>query len=114
LPTRFKYKKVQPSSYGLTVDEIFETPDKELNKKASVKKMAPYKHEKSELPPVEGKKRFQFVKTTHVPSENRLKYVKKNIKIANSMTKERIAAYGLDKAVSKKKSFKKKPKKIEK
>ena len=99
LPTRFKYAKVPASSYGMTVDEILENPDKELNKKVGLKRLSAYKHEKTaDWVFGDSKKRLSFKKpNTTVSSQNKLKYVRKKYKFANSMTSERIAAYGLDK-----------------
>uniref|UniRef100_A0A0A9G6M3 Kri1-like C-terminal domain-containing protein n=1 Tax=Arundo donax TaxID=35708 RepID=A0A0A9G6M3_ARUDO len=41
LKTRFKYKKVQPNSFGLIAQEILESEDKDLNQYVSMKKLAP-------------------------------------------------------------------------
>lgn len=43
IPCRFKYQRVEPSSYGLTVDEILAADDSQLNSYFSLKKMAPYR-----------------------------------------------------------------------
>ena len=42
LKTRFKYRQVEPDTFGLTMEEIFELDDKDLNRRASLKKLAPY------------------------------------------------------------------------
>ena len=43
LPTRFKYRKVAPQSYGLTPVEILLADDADLNAHVSLKKLAPYR-----------------------------------------------------------------------
>ncbi|OEL30076.1 hypothetical protein BAE44_0008906 [Dichanthelium oligosanthes] len=42
LKTRFKYKKVNPNSFGLSTYEILASDDKDLNQYVSMKKIAPY------------------------------------------------------------------------
>lgn len=42
IPCRFKYQRVEPSSYGLSIDEILAADDSQLNSYFSLKKMAPY------------------------------------------------------------------------
>eukprot|EP00466_Bigelowiella_natans_P003513 jgi/Bigna1/73229/fgenesh1_pg.23_\ len=44
IPTRFRYKKVEPLDFGMTVKEILETPDKVLRQRVSMKHLAPYKN----------------------------------------------------------------------
>ncbi|KAF8821900.1 zinc finger, zz type domain-containing protein [Cardiosporidium cionae] len=43
LPTRFKYEKVAPNSFGLTTEDILTRNDAELNAYLSLKKIAPYR-----------------------------------------------------------------------
>lgn len=45
LPTRFKYKKVKPVSYGLSAVEILMADEADLNAHVSLKKLAPYREE---------------------------------------------------------------------
>lgn len=44
IPCRFKYRQVKPKTYGLDVDTILSLPDSELNRRVSLKKLAPYRH----------------------------------------------------------------------
>jgi protein KRI1 len=39
---RFHYRAVQPSGHGLSLEEILNKPDKELNQRSSFKQLAPY------------------------------------------------------------------------
>ncbi|KAF8802648.1 Krr1-domain-containing protein, partial [Phlegmacium glaucopus] len=48
LPTRFRYVPVQPQNYALTPVEILLATDQELNEYVSVKKYAPYRHDKGD------------------------------------------------------------------
>ncbi|KAL6754712.1 hypothetical protein V8C86DRAFT_312002 [Haematococcus lacustris] len=45
IKTRFKYKEVPASSFGLNVDEILAHDDKELNQVAGLKRLAPYRED---------------------------------------------------------------------
>ena len=43
MPTRFKYRQVEPNNYGLTTEEILFARDTTLKQFVSLKKMAPYR-----------------------------------------------------------------------
>eukprot|EP00439_Symbiodinium_sp_Y106_P006736 s411_g1.t1 len=45
LPTRFKYRKVQPKDYGIPAHVILSKTGKELNRMVSIKKLRPYREE---------------------------------------------------------------------
>ena len=45
MPTRFKYRQVEPNRYGLTTEEILFARDTTLKQFVSLKKMAPYRED---------------------------------------------------------------------
>lgn len=52
IPTRFRYKEVEPETYGLTVEEILMMDDKELNQVVGLKRVAaPYREGERRLRP---------------------------------------------------------------
>lgn len=50
LPTRFKYKKIKPNTFGIRTDDVLSMDDKELNQLVSLKKLAPYRTEEWQVP----------------------------------------------------------------
>merc|ERR1712159_116155 len=45
IPTRFKYREVEPESYGLTTEDILLADDEDLNQYVSLKKLATYRND---------------------------------------------------------------------
>eukprot|EP01122_Echinamoeba_exundans_P013648 TRINITY_DN5998_c0_g1_i1.p1 TRINITY_DN5998_c0_g1~~TRINITY_DN5998_c0_g1_i1.p1 ORF type:complete len:670 (+),score=253.21 TRINITY_DN5998_c0_g1_i1:22-2010(+) len=43
MPVRFKYRKVAPNTFGMSIDEIVTADESELNSRVSLKKLAPYR-----------------------------------------------------------------------
>lgn len=58
MPTRFKYKQVNPNNYGLTTEEILFCRDSTLKQFVSLKKLAPYQEEGEYV--VNSRKRRRF------------------------------------------------------
>jgi protein KRI1 len=59
MPTRFKYRKVQPNRYGLTPEEILYARDTTLKQFVSLKRMAPYDEGGEYVPGTKKRKRFR-------------------------------------------------------
>mmetsp|Transcript_16904 Transcript_16904/g.20643 ORF Transcript_16904/g.20643 Transcript_16904/m.20643 type:complete len:596 (-) Transcript_16904:443-2230(-) len=59
MPTRFKYREVVPSRYGLTPEEILFSRDTTLKQFVSLKRMAPYDEEGEYMPGTKKRKRFR-------------------------------------------------------
>lgn len=59
MPTRFKYRKVEPNRYGLTPEEILYARDTTLKQFVSLKRMAPYDEGGEYVPGTKKRKRFR-------------------------------------------------------
>ncbi|KAG2432858.1 hypothetical protein HXX76_008591 [Chlamydomonas incerta] len=51
IKTRFRYKPVDPSTFGLSVDDILRLDDRSLNQVVGIKRLAPYREEATKLRP---------------------------------------------------------------
>eukprot|EP00198_Chlamydomonas_reinhardtii_P001016 XP_001690351.1 predicted protein [Chlamydomonas reinhardtii] len=51
IKTRFRYKPVDPSTFGLSVDDILRLDDKSLNQVVGIKRLAPYREDATKLRP---------------------------------------------------------------
>jgi protein KRI1 len=49
MPCRFKYRQVQPESFGLDIDDLLLANDTELNHYVSLKKLAPYRDSRKSI-----------------------------------------------------------------
>lgn len=100
MPTRFKYKTVEPSYYGLDVLDILSREDRELNQVVSIKKLAPYREDK------ESSRKYKKV-LWNMEKEEERKHREGNSKSAGKSSKrdngkqgtkgegERMASYGV-------------------
>lgn len=79
MPTRFKYRKVQPNRYGLTPEEILFARDTSLKQYVSLKKMAPYIEDGEYVPGAKKRRRFRDMSRQEIEEEMQ-KYASKNVK----------------------------------
>ncbi|XP_047370842.1 protein KRI1 homolog [Vespa velutina] len=97
LPCRFKYRKVVPNDYGLTVEEILTADDKELNKWCSLKKALQYKPEHVEQTHVKEYQRKaqnealkrKILKSLYAPEEPEISNESDETKTNETKTKRR-------------------------
>jgi len=90
MPTRFKYKKVEPNNYGLSSIEVLTARDSTLKQFVSLKKMAPYRDEENNgeyyggvdgrmrpegeyVPGTKKRKRFREMAKADILEDNRMK-----------------------------------------
>ncbi|KAG7355601.1 KRI1-like family protein [Nitzschia inconspicua] len=89
MPTRFKYREVEPNDYGLTTQEILFARDSTLKQFVSLKKMAPY-NENGEFH-VGSKKRRKFREQLKQDLEEEMAQEEKSkeiTKVENNMVEE--------------------------
>ena len=71
MPTRFKYRRVEKNSYGLTTEEILYARDSTLKQFVSLKKMAPYREEGEHFVGSRKRRRFrEMLKSEIVEQED--------------------------------------------
>ncbi|XP_021726003.1 protein kri1-like [Chenopodium quinoa] len=61
LKTRFKYREVKPSKYGLTAADILMLDEQELNQYVSLKKLATYREKEWKVPQIQKKMFFEKI-----------------------------------------------------
>mmetsp|Transcript_4723 Transcript_4723/g.9032 ORF Transcript_4723/g.9032 Transcript_4723/m.9032 type:complete len:743 (-) Transcript_4723:418-2646(-) len=69
MPTRFKYRKVEPNRYGLTPEEILFARDTSLKQYVSLKRMAPYIEEREYVPGAKKRRRFREMSKKEIAEE---------------------------------------------
>jgi len=69
MPTRFKYRQVEPNDYGLTTQEILFARDSTLKQFVSLKKLAPYNEEGEFLVGSKKRRRFREMLKTDLEEE---------------------------------------------
>ncbi|EFJ52328.1 hypothetical protein VOLCADRAFT_102989 [Volvox carteri f. nagariensis] len=74
IKTRFRYKEVPASTFGLSVDEILRLDDKTLNQVVGIKRMAPYRDDPKLRP---NYKALEMIKGELANSKNRRRQYKK-------------------------------------
>eukprot|EP00551_Chaetoceros_affinis_P005227 CAMPEP_0203683190 /NCGR_PEP_ID=MMETSP0090-20130426/47391_1 /ASSEMBLY_ACC=CAM_ASM_001088 /TAXON_ID=426623 /ORGANISM="Chaetoceros affinis, Strain CCMP159" /LENGTH=802 /DNA_ID=CAMNT_0050552319 /DNA_START=44 /DNA_END=2452 /DNA_ORIENTATION=- len=79
MPTRFKYRKVEPNRYGLRPEEILFSRDTTLKNFVSLKRMAPYDDQGEYVPGTKRRKRFRdMAKADFEDIMNEEDYVEEN------------------------------------
>lgn len=85
IPCRFKYQRVEPVSYGLSVDDILNADDSQLNTYFSIKKLAPYRPS--------DRQEHDFKKYA---TKSRLYQFRKSVKEANHGSKKKSSKHDSD------------------
>ena len=84
LRTRFHYTQVAPDSFGLTLQQLLQREDRELNKIVGLKKLAPYRGEADDAAAAGGSKRSKWSRwaaKAGLPHDNAAKKKRKKQKV---------------------------------
>jgi len=93
LPTRFKYRKVEPENYGISAHDMLYKSDKELNQIAPLKWLRPYRNEAGGEEDVGPRGRGRGRKGHHAHQNGAARQAKQAD--ADGVSAQRLGAYNL-------------------
>uniref|UniRef100_A0A803N6A8 Kri1-like C-terminal domain-containing protein n=1 Tax=Chenopodium quinoa TaxID=63459 RepID=A0A803N6A8_CHEQI len=84
LKTRFKYREVKPSKYGLSAADILMLDEQELNQYVSLKKLATYREKEWKVPQIQKKMFFEKVVNDKMNQKKRKRRDKGDVRETNN------------------------------
>merc|ERR1712060_170199 len=95
LPTRFKYRKVEKQSYGLSADDIFKKTDRELNQIMPLKKLRTYREGSGVEPDAEKGKSKRQMRKEQWHRQHKSSNQSGAPSSKNALSAQRLGAYNL-------------------